>query len=185
MADVTYFVDVHTNLAEWNNEGDAFDGNDATFADENAGSRELQGDESTCPGVNLGAITKVEVALLSNGDGNDTMGIGDATEPVAGAYIGECLPPGVKGTSNWLTMPVRWHSWTGIEDFSTVGAIGQLEFIKVNDGKGNDINIYKVYIKVTYNPAGPGWTGEADAIVNPGSVNNIDVANIASIDTIA
>ena len=87
----------------------------------------------------------MDIRLLGDGDGDDNVEASDGT-----GVIGEIPCPASKGWGGYLAMPARWHTWTGIQDFSTDGALDKLELVYNKSGKANQMDVYKFEIRVTY-----------------------------------
>ena len=157
MAEVTYYFNSRT-ISWWTDPGNMVDGNIETFASITQTGDYAILDGNTCPGTDLGTISKVELRVHGYGDGDDRIDLR--------AYFG-----GVnQGDEHQLTMPASagWSAYAEITndtnsptpwDWSDVVALDLgdtpsygVKFNKV--GKGNTMYCAKVEIRVTYTPSG-------------------------------
>jgi len=149
MVEVTYYLDGYNASFPWDNDPEKMVDNILT----NYATTKSDGDiqvlnSNTCPGTNLGTITKVEVRYYGYGDGDDKLNItckADAHQTIPNAS------------------PATWSSYIDITNDSVapdpwtwadIQACGMnLTYIKV--GKANLMYIAKAEIRVTYTPVGP------------------------------
>jgi len=157
MAEVTYYFNGHATgvVCEqfWSlNVANFVDNNLETFESTSIDGCICELDENTCPGDNLGAITKVELRVYGYGDGDDRI---DLTPVFAG----------IPGNEYQLTMPST-AGWSAYADITSDPALGvpwdwsivqgldcKAEFDKV--AKGNTMYGAKMEIRVTYTPSAP------------------------------
>lgn len=149
MAEVNYYIDVYTPTGDWTDEANIFDGNENTFGYTDQKGKKAQGDETTCPGTDLGTISAVDLRVLASGDGDDYLEFEDAS-----AILGTLTPAISKSWTGYLSLPSRWHSWATIQDFSADALVKQLYITYDKTAKANQLNLYKVDIRVTYTEVG-------------------------------
>lgn len=145
MSEVSYVVDAYTVQGDWTDESKAFDNNEDTYAYTDNNGVFIRGEETDCDGTDLGTITAVDVRVLCSGDGDDYIDIQDND-----GVQGSLTPPSSKGWTDYVTMDSAWHSWSKIQDFSTDFLV--LRYCK--SGKANQVNVYKVGVRVTFTPSG-------------------------------
>lgn len=155
MAEVTYYWDALYTCGNWAPCLSLADGLLTTFAATNLGGDQAGVESTTCPGTDLGTITKVELRVYGYGDGDDRIDL---------AFISDM------STEYQFTMPVSagWSSyadvtndpnvngwtWAKVKDIYTeIAKALYIEFDKV--GKANTMRCAMVEIRVTYTPSGP------------------------------
>ena len=142
MAEVTYYYNTRAT-GNWANPDYMIDGiltnyastaTDATFENLNG---------NTCPGTDLGTITKVELRAYGYGDGDDTIAfylLGPTPDRVV------TMP----SSPNWSVYAdiTADKTWT----WANIGGGAFVKFLKA--AKGNTMHCAKVEIRVTYTPGG-------------------------------
>jgi hypothetical protein len=175
MADVTYYYDAK-GTADWTTNPEYMFDNILT----NYASTTLNGDTNgshatdgnTCPGTDLGTITKVELRAYGYGDGTDEC---DLTPfwPVVGSGDGhDVVMPSSPGWGAYVditndTNHPDWTSWTHIQD---TGFVARMDDV----GKGGTMYVSKVEIRVTYTTAG-----------GIGKINGVAIASIGKVNGVA
>lgn len=108
-------------------------------------------DGNTCPGTDLGTITKVEIRVYGYGDGDDRIDLW-----VKGGFIGDehQTTPGVGGAwsshvdiTSDSNAPSPW-TWPDVDAVD-------IDVEKDNSGKANAMYCAKVEIRATYTPTAP------------------------------
>lgn len=171
MSEVTYYFDVIdpvyyvcggiTLQTRWDGDHDYWiDGLLTTYAYtvDSGCTQSLQG--NTCPGTDLGTISKVELRVYGYGDGGDRIDL----HPFFGGIDG-----GTQGDEYQLTMPssADWSSYADITNDSNAPSPwtwADIEDLDCNCeydpvGKGNAIYAAKVEIRVTYTGLGGYYHG--------------------------
>ncbi len=144
MAEFTYYFDSYDiGGDEWEtNPEQMVDNNLETFASTIARDGSQVCLTNTCPGVDLGTITKVELRVYAYGDGNDLITPFSIQEDSWGN-----IHPGTEpGWSSWLDItlldpPIPW-TWATLQSF-------QVRIVWTNIGKANRMYCAKVEIRVT------------------------------------
>ncbi len=149
MAEVTYHFNARGD-AVWANPDNIVDNNLVTFGSTatDGAAQVLTG--NSCPGTDLGTITKVELRLFGKGDGDDRIDItpifsaGDGNmHPTTPVVLPGDWTPYVEITND--TNHPDWSLWSHIQVLDC-----KLGFTKV--AKGNIAHCSKVEIRVTYTP---------------------------------
>lgn len=156
MSEVTYYFDAYDSGGEeWTSfpddmvDGIIGVGHEAVTSDD--GDIEKCTDNS-CPGTDLGMIAKVELRAHGAGDGDDKVYL----RPIFSGTDGANYTIVLGTTRSWSSYQditndgnaPDWSSWTQVS-----GLECDVEYDKV--GKGNNMYIGKVEIRVTYDPGGP------------------------------
>ncbi len=146
MPDVTYYFNAYVTPV-WVNPNNLVDGDAGTFAASEAKKTEQLLTGNTCPGTDLGTITRVQIRAFAYGDGNDRL---DITPVFTGGDgdIHETVPvvdPG--GWSAYVditndTNHPDWSLWSHIQDLDCI-----IDNVAVS--KGNIMYASKVEIKVS------------------------------------
>lgn len=152
MAEVTYYS--NTLWSEepppdryWDDRLSLIDGELGTFASTSSSGDWEQTATNTCPGTDLGTITKVELRVYGYGDGDDRI---DLT-PIFGYDSGdehETTPAAAPAWGSYVditndTNAPDWSLWSHIQDIDCI-----VKFTAV--AKGNTMYCAKVEIRVTY-----------------------------------
>ena len=148
MADLTYYFNGHSASA-WTDPNNFDDGlNLDTFASVSSDSDVHEFNSNTCPGTDLGTITKVELRVYGYGDGNDQL---ELTPVFAGGDgdVHETVP---------VVSPGGWSAYIDITNDTnapspwTWAAVQALECDVVRDtvSKANAMYGSMVEIRVTY-----------------------------------
>ncbi len=148
MSEQTYYFDSYDiGGDEWEtNPEQMVDNNLATFASTIARGGSQVCLTNTCPGVDLGTITKVELRVYAYGDGSDVITPFSIQEDSWGN-----IHPGTEpGWSSWLDItllnpPIPW-TWATLQSF-------QVRIVWTNIGKANRMYCAKVEFRVTYTPS--------------------------------
>lgn len=156
MAEVTYYFDV--GVAEWFPEAAVFDGDLGTFASTATEGRQCFGHSNTCPGDDLGTITKVEGRLYGYGDGDDLITF-EAYNWARMALLNS-IPWPAGDSPMWSpylditegTYPWVWGNGIQEESYGVQGIDVNIRYNKV--AKGNTVYCAKMEIRVTYTPVG-------------------------------
>lgn len=155
MAEVTYYFDTSASYFWETNPEHMYDGSLTTFASANKKGDNQHLKHNTCLGIDLGAITKVELRVYGYGDGDDRIGLTPfeldteylVTMPVAedwSAYV---------NITNDPSAPSPW-TWLDVKNLTLAHGYYQgVAFRSV--GKANTIYCAKVEIRVTYTPEAP------------------------------
>ncbi len=156
MAEVTYYFDVKHVSTDWEFDPEYMvDGILTNYASSDSYEEQLL-TGNTCPGTNLGTITKVELRWYAYGDGGDyiriwpefTGGTGDLHAQTPGTG-----PPGAWSNYEDITTDTNagdWSAWSQVQDLDC-------DIRRVSSGKSNLVYCAKVEIRVTYT-TGAAWT---------------------------
>lgn len=150
MAEITYYYDSAT--VGWDDPENLVDNDLGTYATQNQDGWAIIADGNTCPGTDLGTISKVELRVYAYGDENDQIDIRPRFDTSWGNYHDTI--PGVNpawGSYIEITTDLNAPSPWAWADVQTVDV--QLVFDKVS--KGNIMHGAKVEIRVAYTPSGP------------------------------
>ena len=150
MAEITYYYDSATT--GWDDPENLVDNDLGTYATQDRDSWAIIADGNTCPGTDLGTISKIEVRVYGYGDGDDQIDIRPRFDTLWGGY--HDTTPGVNpawGSYIEITTDPNAPSPWNWSDLQTVDV--QLTYDKVS--KGNVMHAAKVEIRVTYEPSGP------------------------------
>lgn len=155
MADVTYYFDAYDDGGfEWTTTpAYAVDNILTNYASTTVNNDQELLTSNTCPGTNLGTITKVEIRAYAYGDGDDELiiasffpgGFGAAHITVPGAGS-----PGTWGAYQDITNDPNAPNWSDWAHVQSVTCKIELD----DTGKGNTMHCAKVEIRVTYTLAG-------------------------------
>ena len=146
MAEITYYFDQPQTGAEWTDAPYMVDNNLTTFGYTSSNGAVHGFTENTCPGTDLGTITKVELRAYGYGDGNDRIDLRPfgneyqvtmPSSPGWGAYV---------DITNDINAP-DWSLWAHIVNQNC-------DIIYQKVGKGNIIYCAKGEIRVTYTEVG-------------------------------
>ncbi|MDD5082734.1 MAG: hypothetical protein PHU08_05110 [Dehalococcoidales bacterium] len=152
MAEVTYYFNAYT-IGVWTDPGKMVDGDTGTFGYTSTKNAEQVLTGNSCPGTNLGIITKVELRLYGYGDGDDRQDL----MPVYN---------GAAGDTRQIT-PASSPGWTAYVDITTgtnapaVWTWNDVVTLDVKDkfvaiAKGNTAYCARIDIRVTYETPTPG-----------------------------
>ncbi|GAJ00693.1 unnamed protein product, partial [marine sediment metagenome] len=147
MPDQTYYFNAYVTPV-WTNPGNIVDGDIGTFGYTNAKKTAQLLTGNTCPGTDLGTITKVELRLFGKGDGDDRI---DITPVFTGGNGDTHQTTPVVSPGGWVayvdittdTNHPDWSLWSHIQDLDCI-------ISSVAVGKGNALYCAKVEIRVTY-----------------------------------
>lgn len=147
MAEVTYyFSDAVSNLWEHSPQY-MYDGNTASLAFTDIDGRIESLVANTCPGADLGTITKVELRCCAQGDGDDRIDL-----QVIGGYKYQVTIPDVLGWSAYVDITddprLTEKTWAEIVALD-------VDVENVSVGKSNRMYCSRVDIRVTYDPYPP------------------------------
>ena len=153
MADVTYYFNSYDVGTAWTtNPENMVDGDVDTFAGWEASTVEQLNDGNTCPGTNLGTITKVELRLFGK---------------ISGGASQFWLTPAFSGGDGdvhnlgSISFSGDWSSWEDItSDTNAPGSwswsdVSSLDCLVTAIENGGSCMASKLEIKVTYTAAGP------------------------------
>jgi len=146
MAEATYYFDSRST-GNWSDPDNMINGELGDYASTAADGTVETLDGNTCPGDDLGAITKVELRVYGYGDGDDRID----TKPFAGEEYQHTMPSS-PGWSSYADATAEGWTWASVRDTDM-----WVEFDKV--GKGNTMHCAKVEIRVTYTPSGAYYHG--------------------------
>ncbi len=189
MAEVTYYFDVNGDAPpnRWaNNPLMIVDGILTNYASTVSNGDYAGLRETTCPGTDLGTITKVEIRVYAYGDGDDRIDFAfDASMSPEYQTTPGIGPPGTWGSYVDVTADTYIGGWT----WAKVAIPPSWLFVEyAATGKSNMMYCAKVEIRVTYTP-GNGWaniakvSGVTSAAM--GKMNGVAVAAIAKVRGVA
>lgn len=149
MSEVVYYCNSYS-LATFANPSNEIDGSLSTFATATANNQSIQHDANTCPGINLGTITKVEFRVYAkrNSGTTDFLRMLSRFSETNGDSRDWTLP----GSASWSSYydittdtnaPTTW-SWSDV-----VACDIWLQFKRTSAG---DCDAYKTEIRITYTP---------------------------------
>lgn len=150
MAEVTYYYDERVG-GFWTDHAKLYDGSLETFAYTSVHGYTDRSNKTTCPGTDLGTITKVELRVYAYGDGDDTIVLRIELTPT---YV---VTPGTSpGWSSYVDVTadpiIGGWTWAKVADLSNVYELCDLVVEFAKSGKGNTMYCAKVEIRVTYTP---------------------------------
>ena len=156
MADVTYWFDGYAAV-QWTDQAFAIDNILTTFAFTSSDGLYIPFNENTCPGTDLGTISKVEIRAYVKGDGDDKLIITPLFS--AGALSGddhETTPPTSVAWGPYVdvTNDTNHPTWSWAE---VVLLKCNAKYIKT--AKANAMPLAKVELRVTYTPSGGYYHG--------------------------
>lgn len=169
MSIVTYYMNSY-DKGTWSDVSNIYDGDDDTYGYSDTGGEFSRSDDNSCPGTNLGTITKVEMRLK---------GYYTYSGRAPGAGILWC--PGFTagyGTEVVFILPTNTGAWSSYEDITedtnapanwTWSEVSSLDsYIESDPGSDLVNNIYCsiIEIRVTYTPSEEG-VGDCN---NPGDI---------------
>lgn len=141
MAEVNYYFDGSEPGEAWVNAYRMNDNDLGTFAYIATDGAIQTENSNTCPGTDLGTITKVELRCYGYGDGDDRIDL----MPFATEY--QLVMPSSVGWSTYADITPEKGSWVW-NDIVVLDCV--VEYDKV--GKANTMYCAKVEIRVTYTP---------------------------------
>lgn len=159
--EVTYYYNYLTS-DNWTDSPYMVDGLLTTFAYEARTGVYLFATETTCPGTDLGTITKVELRAYGYGDGNDMIRV-DGRDVVL---------PSSPGWIPYIDVTGDESPWTWIKLETHPINIGHEK-----SGKSNIIYCAKVEIRVTYTPGAPSSYYRGLKVQGEGELALCDVGN--------
>ncbi|KKK96612.1 hypothetical protein LCGC14_2661040, partial [marine sediment metagenome] len=136
--EVTYYFNSRST-GNWTDPDNMIDGDTGTDASTASNGTTERLDGNTCPGTDLGTITKVEVRVYGYGDGDDRIDLWQT--------LYEITMPTTPGWSAYVDVTSTINTWDEV-----VTQFVDIEFNKV--GKGGTMRCAKVEIRVTYTPTG-------------------------------
>ena len=154
--EITYYWDEYdSSPLTWTSESGAFDGSLEYAANTASDGYYLQGTATTCPGDDLGTITKVEIRCYGYGDGDDRIDISFNsvdTGPTTPEYQ-ITMPPLPKDWSSYVDVTndsnVNGWTWAKIANlYSESSLVLVAEYDK--SGKGDTMRCFMIQIRVTY-----------------------------------
>lgn len=153
MAEITYYWNT-IGTSNWTDFAYMRDGFIATWAYTSRGGNVTGLKTTTCPGTNLGTITRVEVRCYAYGDGNDRVDYSFGLVATTPEY--QTTPDGSEGWGSWVDVAadtnVDGWTWAKVKDLYTEKNIYLIvEFDKVKGG--GTMYCAKVEIRVTYTPS--------------------------------
>jgi len=179
MSEVTYYFNAYDTVTEkWETTpANMVDGTDASYAATTVDGAVQKLTANTCPGTDLGTITKVELRFYGYGDADDETII----RPVfaGGDGANHTIVPGV--TAGWkayqdITNDPNAPSWT-------FAAVVVLDCdVEVNDvAKGNTTRVGEVEIRVTYVTVPTVTTQDCDLIETTSARGNGNITDLGGV----
>ncbi len=149
MAEVTYYFNSRST-GNWTDPDNMIDGLIANFASTSSNGTEETLDGNTCPGDDLGTITKVEARIYGYGDADDRL------------YYQPIFDAGLGNARYHVSATPTWTNWVQIQndpnapDPFTWADVLNLDYkvLFTKTGKANTMRCAKVEIRVTYTEAG-------------------------------
>lgn len=150
IAEITYYYNIFTGGYSWTDFNKMVDGLLTTFAYTSSETQKQKLPRTSCPGTDLGTITKVEVRCYGYGDGDDKLNIAfnismsPLYQTIPGISAAWGIYVDVTGDPN-----INGWTWAKIAAFSS----SYVEYRKSQ--QGNTMYCAKVEIRVTYEEEAP------------------------------